>query len=208
VYRVSQAFEKVTAPFAGVITARHVDPGDLIVADTPASAREMFHLMRTDILRVFVGVPQVFATAIKLGQYASVYRREEPSRVFQGQVTRTADSLDLVTRTLRTEVQVANKDNSLRPGMYLQVKFVFNGEASPVLIPSTAVVTRAEGPKVGVMDDRMKVHYRQVQLGRDYRAEVEVLTGLSASDTIVVHPGDDLPEGTVVEPVHQQPLAR
>ncbi|HZV05726.1 MAG TPA: efflux RND transporter periplasmic adaptor subunit [Gemmataceae bacterium] len=203
-----QSFERVTAPFAGVITARHVDPGDLISADSPNSTREMFHLMRTDILRVFVDVPQVFATAIKTGQYASVYRREEPSRPFQGQVTRTANSLDLATRTLRTEVQVPNPDNALRPGMYLQVKFLFNREASPILIPSAAVVTRADGPKVGVMDNRMKVHYRQVQLGRDYGAEVEVLAGLTAGDTIVVRPGDDLPEGTVVDPVHQQPVAR
>jgi RND family efflux transporter MFP subunit len=196
-----QSFEKVTAPFAGVITARHVDPGDLISADSPISTREMFHLMRTDILRVFVDVPQVFATAVKIGQYASVYRREEPSRLFQGQVTRTADSLDLATRTLRTEVQVANPDNALRPGMYLQVKFVFKHEAAPVLIPSAAVVTRADGPKVGVMDDQMKVHYRPVQLGRDYGAEVEVLAGLTPGDTILVHPGDDLPEGTVVSPI-------
>lgn len=92
--------------------------------------------------------------------------------------------------------------------MYLQVKFVFNREASPVLIPSAAVVTRAEGTKVGVMDDRKKVHYRPVQLGRDYGAEVEVLSGLAAGDTIVVRPGDDLSEGTVVDPVQQQSAAR
>jgi RND family efflux transporter MFP subunit len=196
-----QSFEKVTAPFAGVITARHVDPGDLISADSPNSTREMFHLMRTDILRVFVDVPQVFATAIKTGQYASVYRREEPSRLFQGQVTRTADSLDLATRTLRTEVQVPNPDNALRPGMYLQVKFIFNREASPVLIPSAAVVTRAGGPKVGVMDDQKKVHYRSLQLGRDYGAEVEVLAGLKGGETIVIHPGDELPEDSPIEPV-------
>jgi RND family efflux transporter MFP subunit len=195
-----QSFEKVTAPFAGVITARHVDPGDLISADSPTSAREMFHLMRTNILRVFVDVPQVFATAIKPGQSASVFRREEPSRLFQGRVTRTANALDTASRTLRTEVQVANPDNALRPGMYLQVKFVFNREASVVLIPSAAVVTRAEGPRVGTLDDQMKVHYHRVQLGRDYGAEVEVLAGLTAGDTIVVHPGDDLREGTVVSP--------
>jgi RND family efflux transporter MFP subunit len=196
-----QSFEKVTAPFAGVITARHVDAGDLISADSPNSTREMFHLMRTDILRVFVDVPQAFATSIKPGQYASVYRREEPGRVFQGQVTRTADALDSATRTLRTEVQVANPDNALRPGMYLQVKFIFNHEAAPVLIPSAAVVTRKEGPKVGVLDDEKQAHYRPVQLGRDYGAEVEVIAGLKDGDSVLVRPGDDLPEGSAVEPV-------
>ena len=198
-----QSFEKVVAPFAGVITARHVDAGDLISADSPNSTREMFHLMRTDILRVFVDVPQTFATSIKPGQYASVYRREEPDRLFQGRVTRTADALDAATRTLRTEVQVANPDNALRPGMYLQVKFIFNREASPVLIPSAAVVTRTEGPKVGVLDDQKKVHYHAVQLGRDYGAEVEVIAGLKDGESIVVRPGDDLPEGSAVEPVHR-----
>jgi RND family efflux transporter MFP subunit len=196
-----QSFEKVSAPFAGVITARHIDAGDLISADSPNSTREMFHLMRTDILRVFVDVPQAFATAIKPGQYASVYRREEPGRLFQGRVTRTADALDAATRTLRTEVQVANPDNALRPGMYLQVKFILNREASPVLIPSAAVVTRMDGPKVGVMDDQNKVHYRAVQLGRDYGAEVEVVAGLKDGETVIVRPGDDLPESSAVEPV-------
>jgi RND family efflux transporter MFP subunit len=195
------SFEKVTAPFAGVITARHVDPGDLISADSPTSTREMFHLMRTDILRVFVDVPQVFATAIKTGQYASVFRREDPGRLFQGQVTRTADALDTATRTLRTEVQVANPGNALRPGMYLQVKFTFNHEAAPVLIPSAAVVTRADGPKVGVMDDQKRVHYRSLQLGRDYGKEVEVVAGLKGGETIVIDPGDELPEDSTVEPV-------
>ncbi len=164
-----QSFEKVTAPFAGVITARHVDPGDLVSADSPNAAREMFHLMRTDILRVFIDVPQAFATSIKPGQYASVYLREEPNRLFQGRVTRTANALDTATRTLRTEVQVPNPDNALRPGMYLQVKFLFNREVAPVLIPSAAVVTRTDGPKAGVMDDQTRVS----DLSRAFEAGVK-----------------------------------
>ncbi|HEY7307762.1 MAG TPA: efflux RND transporter periplasmic adaptor subunit [Gemmataceae bacterium] len=196
-----QSFEKVVAPFAGVITVRNVDPGDLITADSPSTSRQMFRLMRTDILRVFVDVPQVFATEVKVGQYAVVYRREEPDRLFTGTVTRTADALDPNTRTLRTEVQVPNPVNVLRPGMYLQVKFTFNREASPILIPAAAVVTRGDGPKVGVLDEQQKVHYQPVQLGRDYGAEIEVVAGLKDGDTVVVHPGDDLPEGFAVEPV-------
>jgi RND family efflux transporter MFP subunit len=194
-----QEFEKIVAPFQGVITARRIDPGDLVSADS--TSRELFHLMRTDILRVFVDVPQVFATGIQVGQPALVYRREDPLKSFSGKVTRTADALDPSTRTLRTEVQVANPDNALRPGMYLQVKFVFSREQRAVLIPSAAVVTRTGPPRVAVLDDQHRVQYRTVQLGRDYGAEVQVLGGLSAGDTIVVHPGDDLPEGTVVEPV-------
>jgi RND family efflux transporter MFP subunit len=194
-----QAFERIVAPFPGIITARHIDVGDLVSADS--TARELFHLMRTDILRVFVDVPQVFATGIQVGQRAVVYRREAPLKPFSGKVTRTADALDPTTRTLRTEVQVANPENALRPGMYLQVKFVFSNEQKAVLIPSAAVVTRAGALRVAVLDDQHRVQYRAVQLGRDYGADIELLAGITAGDTVVVRPGDDLPEGTVVERV-------
>jgi RND family efflux transporter MFP subunit len=196
-----QGFQKIIAPFPGVITARNVDAGDLIAADAPNTTKEMFHLMRTDILRVFVYVPQVFATGIKVGQSAVVYRREDPSKQFSGMVTRTADALDPNTRTLLTELQVANPDNALRPGMYLQVKFVFDRQVLPVLIPAAALATRTGGPRVGVLDDQHRVHYRTVELGRDYGQEIAVIAGLKAGETIVVHPGDDLAEGTVVDPV-------
>ena len=196
-----QEFERIVAPFPGVITARHIDLGDLVSADS--TARELFHLMRTDILCVFVDVPQGFATGIQVGQRVVVYRREEPLKPFSGQVTRRADALDPDMRTLRTEVQVANPDYALRPGMDLQVKFVFRNEQKAILIPSAAVVTRAGGPRVAVLDDQHRVQYRTVQVGRDYGAEVEVLAGLTAGDTVVVRPGDDLPEGTVVDPVHE-----
>jgi RND family efflux transporter MFP subunit len=194
------SFQQIKAPFQGVITARNVERGDLISADTPNTTREMFHLMRTDILRVFVDVPQVFATGIKVGQSAVVYRREAPLEPFSGTVTRTADALDTNTRTLRTEVQVANPDNALRPGMYLQVKFVFPREQRAVLIPSAAVA-RDGVARVAVLDDQHRVQYRTVQVGRDYGAEVQVLAGVTAGETIIVHPGDEIPEGTVVSPV-------
>ena len=201
-----QAFEKIVAPFPGAITARHIDPGDLVSADS--TARELFHLMQTDILRVFVDVPEVFATGTQVGQRAVVYRREDPLKPFTGKVTRTADALDPNTRTLRTEVQVANPENTLRPGMDLQVKVVFRNEQRAILIPSAVVLTCAGEPRVAMVDDQHHVQYRTVQLGRDHGAEVEVLAGLTAGDTVVVDPGDDLPQGTVVDPAHQQPVAR
>jgi RND family efflux transporter MFP subunit len=194
-----QAFEKITAPFPGVITARHIDPGDLVSAD--ATNRELFHLMRTDVLRVFVNVPQVFSTGIKTGQSAAVYRREDVQTPHRGEVTRTADALDSGTRTLLTEVQVPNPDNTLRAGMYLQVKFLFDREVVPVLVPSAALTTRAGGPRVAVLDGEQQVHYRDVKLGRDFGAEVEVVAGLKPGEMVVVHPGDDLPEGKTVIPL-------
>ena len=200
-YADLQSFQKIVAPFPGVITARNIDPGDLVSADTPTTTRELFHVMRTDILRVLVSVPQVFATGIKVGQDATVYQRDDPSKLFAGKVTRTADALDPNTRTLLTEVQVLNPDNALRPGMYLQVKFDFSRVTPSVRIPAAAIVVRNGPRKVAVLDAGHAVRYRAVQLGRDFGDVIEVLTGLSAGDTVVVHPGDDIPEGTVVEPV-------
>ncbi len=199
-YADLQSFQRIVAPFPGVITARNIDPGDLVTADSPTTTKELFHVMRTDVLRVFVNVPQVFATGVKAGQETTVYQRDEPSRQFKGKVTRTANALDPNTRTLLTEVQVPNPDGALRPGMYLQVKFVFARVSPSVRIPSAAVVVRDGPRKVAVLDAGNAVHYRDVQLGRDFGDEIEVLTGLEPGDTIVVHPGDDIPEGTVVEP--------
>lgn len=199
-----QSFQKITAPFDGIITARNIDPGALVQADAPTTTRELFHLMRTDVLRVWVNVPQTFSTTVKAGQSATVYRREDPGRTFEATVARTADALDPNTRTLLTEVHVKNPDNALRPGMYLQVKFTFDRRIFPVMIPSAAVVIRSQSPMVGVVDAGRAVRYRSVQLGRDYGAEVEVTVGLNPGETVIVHPGDDLPEGTVVEPVPQQ----
>ncbi len=201
-YEDLQGFEKIVAPFPGVITRRNVDPGDLVTADS--TGLELFHVMRTDLLRVFVNVPQTFATGVTVGQKAVVYRREEPQTQYPGRVTRTADALDPNTRTLLTEVRVPNPDNALRPGMYLQVKFFFSRVTPSIRIPAAAVVVRAGPRMVAVLDARHTAHYRAVQLGRDFGKEIEVITGLQAGETVVIHPGDDLPEGTVVDPV---PLA-
>ena len=200
-YNELQGFQKITAPFPGIITARNVDAGDLISADTPSTTKELFHLMRTDVLRVFVNVPQVFATGIKVGESAAVYLRDDPAKQFPGTVTRMADSLDPSTRTLLTEVDVPNPDNVLRPGMYLQVKFVFDRNAMPVMVPAAALATRSGGPRVAILDSEHRVQYRKVQLGCDFGAEIAVIAGLNAGETVVVHPGDNIPAGTVVEPV-------
>jgi RND family efflux transporter MFP subunit len=195
-----QSFQKVTAPFSGVITARNCDRGDLVSADS-TSTREMFHLVRMDTLRVFANVPQMFSTDVKVGQKAIVSRREDPKRTFAGTITRTADALDLSTRTLLTEVQVLNPDGALRPGMYLQVQFLFERQVPIVLIPAAALATRFDGPRLAVLDARHCVHYRTVQLGRDFGSETEVLAGIDPGETVVINPRDELPEGTVVQPV-------
>ena len=199
-YADLQSFQKIVAPFAGVVTARTVDPGALVTADNPSEARPLFYVMQTDPLRVFVNVPQVYSTTIAVGQGAVVYRQEEPGRQFTGRVTRTADALDSSTRTLLTQVDVPNPDGALRPGMYLQVKFVAARAAPAVLVPSAALVWRPEGTVVPVLDKDSRVSYRPVHVGRDYGLEVEVVSGLRGDETVIVRPGDALPEGQEVVP--------
>jgi RND family efflux transporter MFP subunit len=196
-----QGFEKIIAPFPGIITARAIDQGDLVSANS--SSLELFHVMRTDVLRVFVNVPQVFATDVQVGQTAQVYRREDPNKTFVGKVTRTANALDSATRTLLTEVQVPNKDGALRAGLYLQVKFNFQKRAPSVIIPAAAIITRTAGPRVATLDSQNRIVYRDVQLGRDFGTEIEIVTGLNAGETVVVRPGDDLPAGSEVETAPQ-----
>jgi RND family efflux transporter MFP subunit len=196
-----QGFQKLTAPFPGVITARNIDPGDLIIADS-ASTKELFHIMRTDTLRVFVNVPQVFATGIQVGQDAVVYRREDVRTTYPGKVVRTANALDPNTRTLLTQVNVPNPHDALRPGMYVQVKFIFGRQTPSILLPSAALVVSSSGAQqVAVPDEKHRVQYRTVQLGRDFGADIEVLDGLTDGETVILHPGDALPAGIVVEPV-------
>jgi RND family efflux transporter MFP subunit len=200
-YADLQSFQKIIAPFPGVITARNVDPGALITADSPTGTREMFHIMQTDPLRVFVNVPQVYATKVVPGQDAAVYLEQEPLKQYVGKVARTASALDPNTRTLLTEVDVPNPQNALQPGMYLQVKFTAVRGVSAVMIPTAALVIRNDGALVPVLDQQNRVHYRKVERGRDYGAEIEILTGLDGGETVVVYPGDALPEGQEVEPV-------
>jgi RND family efflux transporter MFP subunit len=194
------AFQRIVAPFAGVITARTVDPGALVTADNPSETRPLFYVMQTDPLRVFVNVPQTHATTIAVGQNAVLYRQEDPGRQFSGRVTRTADALDPNTRTLLTQVDVPNPDGSLRPGMYLQVKFAAARAAPVVLVPSAALVWRPQGPVVPVLDKDNRVRYRPVQVGRDFGLELEVVTGLQGDENVIVHPGDALAEGQEVQP--------
>jgi RND family efflux transporter MFP subunit len=200
-YTDLQSFQRIVAPFAGVITARNVDPGDLITADNRSATRELFHLMQTDPLRVFVNVPQTNATTIAPDQDALVWQRDDPTKQFKGKVARTANALDPGSRTLLTEVDVPNPNGELRPGMYLQVRFVATRTAPSVLIPSAALVTRPDGPVVPLLDKGQKVRYQKVQLGRDLGAELEIVAGLEGGETVIVHPGDALADGQQVQAV-------
>ena len=192
-----QGFSKVHAPFAGVITVRNVDTGALVSAGTTL----LFRIAQTDRLRIYLNLPQSESTSVRVGQPATLTIADLPGRKFVGTVTRTANALDPATRTLLTEVQVANPDGALIPGMYADVDLTTPRKNPPLMIPGDTLVVRADGPQVAVVGENHTVHYRRIELGRDLGDRIEVVSGLEQGQQIVVNPGDSAPEGGTVNPV-------
>jgi len=193
-----ESFKNVYAPFSGVLTRRNVDPGALINSGAGAAGKELFDVARVDPLRVYVSVPQAYAPNIKVGMKASVTLQEFPGKKFLGTVARTADAIDPATRTLNTEVDVPNKDGKLLPGSFGQVHFATGTSVPRITIPVNAMLFRAEGPRVAIIDQDGKVHLRPISIGRDFGATLEILGGLEVSDRIVINPSDSLDEGQQV----------
>jgi RND family efflux transporter MFP subunit len=196
-----QSFQKVSAPFAGVITARNVEVGALITAGSSTTSRDLFRLAQIDTLRIYVNVPQTLMNAIQPGQSAQLMVRELPQKMFVGKVVRTASALDVASRTLPMEVQVSNPDLTLLPGMYAQVKFSATRTTPPLLVPSNALVIRADGPQVAMVWQDQTVRYQKVKVERDYGTEVEIASGLNGDESLVVNPTNDLQEGSQVRVV-------
>jgi RND family efflux transporter MFP subunit len=193
-----ESFKNVYAPFSGVLTRRNVDPGALINSGAQAAGRELFDIARVDPLRVYVSVPQAYAPNIKAGMKANVTLLEFPGQKFVGTVVRTAEAIDLATRTLNTEVDVPNKDGKLLPGSFGQVHFATGTSVPRITIPVNAMLFRAEGAQVAVVDKDGKVHLRPISIGRDFGATLEILGGLDVSDQIIINPSDSLEEGQKV----------
>lgn len=200
-----QGWQRVTAPFAGVITARTVDKGALITAGSGTTVTSLFRLASTDTLRVFTNAPQAVWAALAPGQAAEVLVAELPGAVFSGTIARTAGVLDPTTRTLRTEVSLPNQDGQLTAGLFVQVRFAVSRQAPTLLVPGPALVTRADGPHLLVVDAEGIVRARAVRLGRDLGAELEVLEGLSAEERVIGRPNDSHVEGSRVTPVDRTP---
>jgi RND family efflux transporter MFP subunit len=196
---VQQDFQKIIAPFPGVVTQRLIDIGDLVTAGTNtsssgSSAQPLFTLARTDILRVFINIPQAYSPSITKGMKAWLTLQEFPGQKFEGSVTNIAGALDSTTRTLLTEVQVPNADGRLFPGAYAQVHLVV--PINPVMvIPSSALIFRGDGLQVGVVDGNGVVRLAQISLGRDFGQTVEVVQGLAPTDNIVLNPPDSIATG-------------
>jgi RND family efflux transporter MFP subunit len=190
-------FERITAPFDGLITGRFIDVGSLVTADA-ASGTPLFSIARTDVLRVQVYVPQAAFFGIKDGDQAKVTVPELPDRVFNGRVARNARALAAGTRTLLTEVDVDNKDGTLTAGLYGIVHFQVHRPNPVVLIPSQAVIFNEDGLSAAVVSGG-KVELRKLDLEADNGADVEVRTGLSPGDRVIVSPPTNVTDGMRVQ---------
>lgn len=193
-----QGFERIYAPFDGVITARNVDVGSLIQAgDNSNPHSELFHLSSVGTLRLFVPVPEVNVSAVRDGEQVKVTSDAFPNESFTGTVVRNATSIDLASRTLRVEVDLPNSGHHLLPGQYAFVHLPIPAAASSMTLPSNALLFRAEGLRVGVVQDD-RVHLVPVSIGHDYGATVEITAGLQPQDQVILNPSDSLADGAHV----------
>jgi RND family efflux transporter MFP subunit len=192
-----QSFQKVYAPFDGVLTARNTDVGALIDAGANSAGKELFHLAAIDTLRVFVAIPEVYSRAAVTGATASLTLDEYPGRSFHGTLARTSNSIDQASHTLLTEVDVRNPDGQLLPGAYVSVHFKLPQTVRSVVVPSNTLLFRSEGLRVALVRDG-RVQLAPVKIGRDYGSTVEVTSGLQASDAVVLDPADSLVSGAPV----------
>ena len=195
--RQLEGFKRVVAPFAGVITKRNVDVGDLIDA---GGNRVLFQLAQTDPLRVYVNVPQAYAQLVKPGQKVQVAQAELRGRAFAGEVTRTSASIDAATRTMQVEVALPNRDGALLPGAFVNVELVA-APSGTLTVPANALLFRSQGSFVARVDASGVVHLVPVHVGRNYGETVEILEGLKGSESLVLNPADSIAEGDKVQVV-------
>jgi RND family efflux transporter MFP subunit len=194
-----QSFEKIYAPFDGVITARNTDIGHLIDSGSAGgTATELFHISSTKVLRVYVNVPQQDSPSAKPGLAADLTLEEFPGRRFPGKLVRTAKAIDPTSRTLLVEVDVENPDGTLLPGAYAEVHLKIPSGALAAIVPAGALIFRSQGLQVGIVENGNRAALKDVTLGRDFGADVEVVSGLTANDLVIVNPPDSLVSGETV----------
>lgn len=200
------SFQKVYAPFDGVITARNTDIGALINAGNGGAAQQLFTLAATNTLRVFVNVPQIYSRSAAPGVAAQLTLSEYPNRKFVGKIARNAEAIDPVQRTLLTEVDVDNSTGELLPGAFAQVHLTLVAKAPSLLLPVNSLLFRAEGLQAGVVREDGKVALVPIAIGKDYGTQVEVVSaGLTEGDNVIVNPPDSLAIGTVVRIANGKP---
>ncbi len=194
-------FERLTAPFDGVITARDVDQGQLIDA---GAAREIFHIAQIGTLRVYVAVPQIDSLAARPGVHADLTLAEHPGQQFDGRIVRTANAIDPATRTLLVEVDVNNRGGKLLPGSYAEVHMKLNTPGQTMVVPVSTMLFRTEGLRVAIVDGGNKAKLVPITVGRDDGRVVEIVQGLTPNDNVIQDPPDSIVDGEIVHPVQPQ----
>jgi RND family efflux transporter MFP subunit len=196
-----QSFEKVYAPYSGVVTSRSTDIGALINAGSSTSsntAKELFRIAAVNVLRVFVAVPETYAASVRDGDLATLTLEEYPGQLFTGRVVRNSNAIDMASRTLNVEVDVDNADGKLLPGSYVFVHFKIPEQARMLSVPSNTLLFRAQGLQVALVRNG-KVHLQKVTIGKDNGSSLEIATGLSPNDEIILDPVDSIAEGEPVD---------
>jgi len=202
VHRLEQlvSFERIEAPFDGIITARNTDIGQLVEAGTSGGAgKELFHIATTGTLRVFVSVPQTAASSTTVGLPVDVTMTEHLSTPFEGKVVRTASAIDPATRTLLVEIDLDNHNGEILPGAAVEVHFKLTAAVPTLLVPVSALMFRSEGLRLATLTADKHAHLIPVTLGRDYGTTVEVTSGLSPGMTVIDSPPDSLVDGQQVQ---------
>jgi RND family efflux transporter MFP subunit len=200
------SFQKIYAPFAGVITARNTDIGALIDSGSSGGTRtELFHIVQPDKLRVYVSVPQVYSQAAKPGLTADLTLSEFPGRRFEGKLVRTANAIDPTSRTLLVEIAVNNPTGQLFTGSYAEVHLKLPTPTSSLILPVNTLLFRAEGLRVATVGDGQRVELKQITLGHDFGSEVEVVAGLNGNENVIVNPPDSVVAGETVRVAQNSP---
>jgi RND family efflux transporter MFP subunit len=192
-----ESFKRVTAPFDGVITVRNTDIGALINAGQSAGS-ELFRIAETRKLRIFVRVPETYAASTKPGLEAELHFSEYPSKVFAAKTVRTSSSLDAILRTLQVELELDNANGALFPGAYAEVHFKLAANAESLRLPANTVLFRAAGLQVATVDAEKRIKLKSIVQGRDFGNTIEVLSGLEASENVVLNPPDSIADGVTV----------
>src|ERR1700741_5170139 len=198
-YSALVSFEKVYAPFDGMITARNTDIGDLINSGSGGGVKtDLFHIAQPGKLRVYVNVPEEYSRGTKVGMTADLHLAECPDRKFQGKLVRTADAINATTRTLLVEIDVDNPAGTLLTGSYAEVHLAVPSQASTFLLPANTLLFRSEGLQVGVVRDG-KVELTAVTPGHDFGNQIEIISGLKPDDQVIVNPPDSIITGQQVQ---------
>jgi RND family efflux transporter MFP subunit len=194
-----QSFQKIYAPFAGVITARNTDVGALINSGSSGgNGNELFHIAQPDKLRVYVSVPQIYSQVAKPGITADLTLAEFPNRRFQGKLVRTANAIDPVSRTLLVEIAVDNPTGQLFTGSYAEVHFKLPTPESSFILPVNTLLFRSEGLRIAVLGQDQRVQLKPITIGHDFGSEVEIVAGLNGSENVIINPPDSLTDGETV----------